>query len=80
MSSIPLQILWQINNINRLKRTLLDANPAPDTKRFGQIGDFRFGSHLDAQFAEFDDGTGLFAFLFAFFGFAFFGVDDGYAG
>ena len=79
MRSIPLQILWQINNINSLKRTFLHAYPTPDTQWFGEVGDFRFGTDLDAQLAEFDDRTGFFTFLFAFFGFTLFGVDDGYS-
>lgn len=80
MGGVLLQILGQIDDVDGLKGTLLDADTAPDAQWFGEVGDLGLGPDLDAEFAQFDDGTGLFAFLFAFFGFALFGVDDGYAG
>ena len=77
---VLLQVLGQVDDVDGLEGTLFDADAAADAEGFGEVGDLGFGAHFDAELAQFDDGAGLFAFLFAFFGFAFLGVDDGDAG
>ena len=72
-----LQVGGQVDNVDGLEGTLLDAYTATDTQVFGDVGDLVVGHHLDAELAHPNDGTGLLALLPTSFGLAPIPVHDG---
>mmetsp|Transcript_25950 Transcript_25950/g.46796 ORF Transcript_25950/g.46796 Transcript_25950/m.46796 type:complete len:309 (-) Transcript_25950:75-1001(-) len=77
MRGVLLQIFGQVDDVDGLEWTFLDADSAADAERLAEVGDLGFGTDLDTEFAQLDDGAGFLTFLATFFGFASFGVDDG---
>ena len=77
VGGVAFEVLGEVDDVDGLEGTFLDADAAADAERLGEVGDFGLGAHFDAQLAEFDHGAGLFAFLTAFLGFASFAGYDG---
>ena len=57
MSGVPLEVFWQVDDVDRLKGTLLDTDAAPDAEWFGQVGDFGLWPNFDTELAELDYRT-----------------------
>ena len=80
VGGVLLEVLGQVDDVDGLEGTFLDADTAADAEWLAEVGDFGFGAHFDAELAELDDGTRLFAFLTTLLWFAFLGGDDGDTG
>ena len=61
-----LQVRGQVDDVDSTERTFLRADTAADAQSFGDEGDLRLGSDLDAQLASANYRTGLLAFLTTF--------------
>ena len=71
MGGLLLHILGQIDDLNRSKRTFLDANTATNAKIFGNCRNFVSWLYFNAEFAHSNNRTEFHTFLRAFFGFTF---------
>jgi hypothetical protein len=65
-----LQVLWEINNVDCLEGTFLDANAATDTERLRDPAHLGILRDLNTKLASPHNWAKLFAFLLALFGLA----------
>lgn len=80
MGHLGFEISRQVDDGYCVKGTFLDANTATDTKRLGDEGYARFGSHFNAELATADDWARLLALLAALARATFVAVDNGDTG
>jgi hypothetical protein len=73
---LALQRLGQVDDLDGLEGTLLDTNAATDAQVLGYVSELGVHCHLNAFFAQLDDGALLLALLSALLGFALLLVDD----
>ena len=77
MRRIPLEVLGEVDNINRLEWTFLHAYTAPDAQRLTEVGYLTLRPDLDTQLTKFNDRTRLLTLLSALLRLAPFSADDG---
>lgn len=71
MRRVSLEVGRQIDDLNCLEGTLLNANTATDAEVLRDRSDLIVWRHFNAQLAHPDDWTGLLAFLATSFRLAF---------
>ncbi len=76
---VLVQVARQVDDVNGLEGTLLDADAAADAELLADEGDLGVGRHLDAQLAHAHHRTRLFALLATLLGLAAIVAHDGYA-
>jgi hypothetical protein len=76
---IVFKTLWEVDNSQCMEWASFDAYATADAHRLCYVGDFGGVGDYDALLILLVEGACFLALSFAFFGFAFVRIDDGYS-